>query len=100
MGSVLTGCPVAANVMSKLFGGRFFLVEAGDVEAILPGFIDDFSISNFLAFTPHGNELPTADQAGFLWINRNSLKAPTVEAPVIALPVGDVLRGKKNLGAT
>jgi hypothetical protein len=43
--------------------------------------------AKFLALTPHGDELPASGQAGMLWINRDSLQAPTIQTPVIALPI-------------
>ncbi len=66
MGTVFTGSPVAANVLGQLPGSGLLSVEAGDMEAVLPGFINDFSIAQFLAIAPQGDELPASGESGLL----------------------------------
>jgi len=69
MGAVFTGGPMATNVLSQLLGGRFLLDQAGDIEAILLGLINDLPVAQFLAITPDGDELPASGQAGLLRID-------------------------------
>lgn len=87
MRSVFTSRPVATDMLGQLLGRGFLPLQTGDIEAVFLGFFNDLTPAKFLALTPHGDELPASGQAGMLWINRDSLQAPTIQTPVIALPI-------------
>ena len=97
MGAVLTGSPVVANGLEQSLGAVLFGGGAGAVKSVFFRTLDDFASAQFLAFPPHGQELPATAQAGFFGAQRNPLEAPADQAPVFLGPAGIVFSGKKKL---
>ena len=97
MRAVFTGSPMAANMMSQLLGAGLLIHQAGDIEVILLGLIEDLALAQLLAIAPHSDKLPAADQAGLFGIDGDPLEPPPFQTSMIFVPVRIVFRGKKNL---
>jgi len=100
MGTAFTGSPVTPDVLSQLPGGGFLRDQAAGIETVFLGLPDDFASTHLLPITPDANELPTPRQAGLLGSDRNALKPPPFQPPMILAPTRIILGGKKTLRAT
>jgi hypothetical protein len=85
--------------LSQLLGGGLLKHQAGDIETVLPGLLNHLAPAQLFAIPPYGDELPAPRQAGLLWIDRDALESPTLQAPMILAPARIVFRKKKALGA-
>ena len=90
---------MTTNGLGQLLGGGFLRNKTGDIEAIFLGLLDHFALAQLLPIPPDGNELPAAGQAGLLGIDADALEPPTLQAPMILVPVRIVFRGKKTFEA-
>ena len=97
--AIFTGSPVVPDGLEQLLGAVLLGSGAGAVEGVFFGLFGYFAPAQFLAFPPHGQELPTTAQSGFLGSHANPLDAPACQAPVFFDPTGIVFSGKKKAGA-
>ena len=77
------GVPESRSVsggLEQLPGGVLLGSGAGTVEAVFFGLCDHFAGTDFLALSPHGDELPATAPAGFFGTDADPLNAPAHQA--------------------
>jgi len=94
--AVFAARPVIPDGLEQLRGVVLLGSGAGAVVTVFLRFGSDFTLAQFLALSPHGDQLPAAAQAGRFGAKGGSLQAPAHQSPMFFKPAGVVFRGKKN----